>query len=129
MEEKKLAEKVAEKLGWRTYTWQEQCYVPEIKGFCVIDFKDWRIFGLMVEKAESMGWDFQCKQGLIYFIDWKTVSAGFPRETKEHGHIKACAMAFIEIPTNKPSANSGGQKLETKFFRGSKITQTEEKEG
>ena len=102
MTDKDLAKKVAEKLGWRTYTWQEQVYAPEIKGFVVVDFEDWKLFGLMVEKAESMGWR----------VEWDTIMFRFHNNrseeqpdfectedysTKEHGHIKACALAFIEI--------------------------------
>lgn len=89
MNDKELAEKVAEKLGFPKPT----------ANVAFAEFpKNWKVFGLMVEKAGGMGWDFQCKKGLIYFMDWKTISAGFPREIKEHGHIKACALAYLEIP-------------------------------
>ncbi len=94
MDDKELAEKVAEKLDG----WDDQ----------KIDF-DWPTFGLMVEKAGSMGWLLEmegepCCQGpeeyTLYFDQPTEHINTEDYSIEEHGHIKACALAFIEIPTD-----------------------------
>lgn len=63
----------------------------------------WPIFGLMVEKAEEMGWVFVINNRILYFEKpaWGRYSQ-LPDCTKKfnirtYGHIKACALAFNEI--------------------------------
>lgn len=104
MNDRELAEKVAEKLGWIVVSgdspfgkcWHDENGDHQFED----DFFSWHTFGLMVEDAERRGWLMVCSGGSIYFDACDSV--GCYRETdhylfKEHGHIKACALAYVEI--------------------------------
>lgn len=104
MDEKELAEKVESILDLRS------------KGG--LGVMDWQAFGLMVEKAESMGWNILFQGDRIKFAtrDNKEIDVWFTPtkeySTQEHGHIKACALAFIEIPINTLSPQKDSQEID-----------------
>ncbi len=122
MEDKELAEKVAEKLGWK---YCESCGVWVSKEPFELQVKadentqsimELITTGngmiLMIEKAESMGWTIKITGTYRYEqrIQFHTRRNSYGgtlymsttiHETKKHGHIKACALAFVEIPIDK----------------------------
>ena len=112
MTDEKLAEKVAEKLGWD--------HSPSKKGsldhwkkdikkcdyfrseYLQTEIFSWPTFGLMIEKAESMNYCIRVWDTTISFIldcaqDKRDRLPTYAYSWKEHGHIKACALAFVEI--------------------------------
>jgi hypothetical protein len=127
MNDKELAEKVAEKLGWSkgkhgNQVWFKPCgYLgnvptqtpvmtgayPELED---VIFKDWNTFGLMIEKADEMGWRLysgtciDIYEPVFWFVRYwnngESATETSPHSTKKHGHIKACALAFVELPND-----------------------------
>ena len=110
MSDKELAEKVAEKLGWY-HNVEEGDWTScgEIVGYDEgeADLKDmifdWPTFGLMVEKADKIGWKLNMdRHGATFGVTCKDPSV-FIKNTvtysiNEYGFIKAVCLAFIEIP-------------------------------
>ena len=112
MNEKELAEKVAEKLGWKRLNdllhggidLSNDNFVRQILGpHYADDFEVWKVFRLMVEKAEEMGYCLRIWDTTISFMldcsqDKRDRLPTHTYSWKEHAHIKACCLAFIEIP-------------------------------
>lgn len=101
MDEKELAEKVESILDLRS------------KGG--LGVMDWQAFGLMVEKADQNGFGLKINGGWLSF--YKPSLTSHPDDTShystgEHGHIKACALAFVEIPPNTLSPQKDSQGKE-----------------
>jgi len=107
--DKELAEKVALKLGWilnnnKTRWIDDNGFLKSSANKLSENIFSWPTFGLIVEKAESMGWGIQMGN-FIWFE--RLVNNSYYDHTqkdfsiKEHGHIKACCLAFCEIPDHK----------------------------
>lgn len=100
MTDKELAEKVENRL--------------DLKSKGGIGVMDWQAFGLMVKDAEKRGWEIH-QGGYTRFREITRVRVGkkqdgfktvriaetTPFSIKEHGHIKACALAYLEIPNDQ----------------------------
>jgi len=96
MNDKELAEKVAERLGELSKGWLEIIGEEDF-------FSYWPMFGLMVEDAERRGWQ-------LYISDWDVMflraqEPDLMKKTKAHDvwidddtfdYIRACALAFLE---------------------------------
>jgi hypothetical protein len=108
--DKELAEKVAEKLGWHFDT-ERKAYARFIDGqfdgwICsYLDLEErifsWPTFGLMVEDAERRGWCVVIYGGdriEFHRMNAKEHTITTAYDYTRHGHIKACALAYVEIP-------------------------------
>lgn len=110
MKNKELAEKVAEKLGFNKFSGGYMWWSHAMEGNEGVEIFSWQTFGLMVEKAESMDFILHLTSHARFRDEPKVrvvkKQDGFhPQKiyetkafsVKEHGHIKACALAFVEI--------------------------------
>ena len=111
MTDRELAEKVAEKLGrsmFETnsclYIYQKPIGLPTQSAWDYltqnpeefIQFISWPTFGLMIEDTEKRGWRINILRDYICFYNFEKMSGSTPEYlTTEHGHIKACAYAFL----------------------------------
>ena len=111
MTDKELAEKVAESLGWvkdgnvwnkwesSTHSSTKWLEPLEGKGGIETVVFSWPTFGLIIEKAEEMGWELIITEGKLYFSKdsekgWEVTC---PFDIKEHGYCKVIALAFLEV--------------------------------
>lgn len=96
-----VAEEVAGNLDYimRDGEFEDVYYIGYTHMSIPFKFFSWKTFGLMVEKAEEMGWFLVCgKNGLAFIKDEPDAPAIISDfQTLEQGHIKACALAFNEI--------------------------------
>jgi len=108
-----VAEETAENLGWKLHKWENfqdaywvgshkdgwepvmsyQIYAKPDSLLSVIF--SWPTFCLMLQKAEKMGYVFNVLDRVLGFDSAKHETG--MKNYQEHGHIKACAMAFNEI--------------------------------
>jgi hypothetical protein len=114
MTDNELAEKVAEKLefggiGQHKETKNWIMYTPfpsEGEEYKEEHVFSWPTFGLMIEKADERGWELCIKDQYVFFgipLEALEDERDYKQETNEysivqHGHIRACALAFIEVP-------------------------------
>ena len=106
MEDKELAEKVAEKLGLSWYQAGDNSYQIYMKGNMTSQpLFSWPTFGLMVEKAEEMGWKINWVADNISFSkndgEFLATSQYLTGEKSSDSPIKACCLAFLGIFENE----------------------------
>jgi hypothetical protein len=118
MNDKELAEKVAEKLGWLS-TGQTGWYVPEemldwdYPVDCIIHGRavfTWSTFGLMVEDAERRGWRLKINRGWISFYKPAMFNQNETDPLEWDATVKACALAYVEIP-DKTKPDDGPRNI------------------
>lgn len=107
--DKELAEKVAEELPTIDdviFSSHVEIYFQRSDSPIPIPFykspDNYTLIGLMVEDAEKDGWEITIQSGYLHFRriendkpDVLNLTIG--KSIKEHGHVKACALAYIEI--------------------------------
>lgn len=109
MTNKKLAEKVADGLGWKhNRDATVRCQAGDIicNDWALEDhIFSWPTFGLMVERAAEMGWKISWVADNISFSttdgNFRTTSQYLTGEKSSDSPIKACALAFLEIFDNE----------------------------
>jgi hypothetical protein len=106
MNDKELAEKVAKKLGGEFVECGDELHFSK-DGFIegANSFYDWPTFGLMVEDAERRGWLPTWNYGRFQFDEIAGIGHTEVYHSVQHGHIKACALAYLQIPDLAPSGN------------------------
>ena len=108
MTDKELAEKIAGHFGYKLVSdcwWEKLEERPNSNKIPDYELEEyifsWPTFGLIIEKAEEMGWHFYCDAGLCGFQNQIYPTEGIRytdmHSTEKHRHVKATALAFLEI--------------------------------
>ena len=103
--DKAIAEKIATHLGYKLVSdcwWEKLEKRPN--SIKIPDYElekhisSWTTFGLIIEKAEEMGWNLIVTEGKVYFSKdseegWEVTCS---YTIKERGYFKAVFLAFLE---------------------------------